>query len=155
MRRVGSLGFSVSVSPGGLRGKDAALERPAARTSADPQQRNRYRAAIRVRADAMQFGEAKPDTTGNTISANRTHRALCKLSALRTHRQGLIADSEQFPARIDFRLRTGPGRALGAGTQSDAELRGNLACRRLGAERKYVKRIHARDTGKAGRQFAR
>ena len=28
-------------------------------------------------------------------------------------------------------------------------------CRRLGSERKYVKRIYARDTGKAGRQFAR
>ena len=54
-----------------------------------------------------------------------------------------------------FRLRTGPRRALGADTPRDAELRGNLACSRLGSERKYVKRIHARDTGKARRQFAR
>jgi hypothetical protein len=54
-----------------------------------------------------------------------------------------------------FWLRTGPCRALGADPPRDAELRGDLACRRLGSERKYVKRIHARDTGKAGRQFAR
>jgi hypothetical protein len=53
------------------------------------------------------------------------------------------------------RLRTRPGRALGADTPRDAELRGDLACRRLGPERKYVKRIYARDTGKVGRQFAR
>jgi hypothetical protein len=54
-----------------------------------------------------------------------------------------------------FWLRTGPCRALGADPPREAELRGDLACRRLGSERKYVKRIHARDTGKAGRQFAR
>ena len=54
-----------------------------------------------------------------------------------------------------FRLRTGPCRALGADTPRDAELRGDLACSRLGSERKYVKRIYARDTGKARRQFAR
>ena len=54
-----------------------------------------------------------------------------------------------------FWLRTGPCRALGADPPRDAELRGDLACRRLGSERKYVKRIHARDTGQAGRQFAR
>lgn len=54
-----------------------------------------------------------------------------------------------------FWLRTGPCRAPGADPPRDAELRGDLACRRLGSERKYVKRIHARDTGKAGRQFAR
>lgn len=57
--------------------------------------------------------------------------------------------------RLPVTLRTGPGRALGADTQSDAEVRGDLACRRLGSERKYVKRIDARDAGKAGRQFAR
>jgi hypothetical protein len=57
--------------------------------------------------------------------------------------------------RWPFRLRNGPCRALGADTPRDAELRGDLACRRLGSERKYVKRIYARDTGKAGRQFAR
>jgi hypothetical protein len=57
--------------------------------------------------------------------------------------------------RSGFRLRTGPCRALGADTPRDAELRGDLACRRLGSERKYVKRIYARDTRKAGRQFAR
>jgi hypothetical protein len=44
---------------------------------------------------------------------------------------------------------------LGADTPRDTELRSDLACRRLGSERKYVKRIYARDTGKAGRQFAR
>lgn len=54
-----------------------------------------------------------------------------------------------------FWLRTVPCWALGASPPRDAELRGDLACRRLGSERKYVKRIHARDTGKAGRQFAR
>ena len=57
--------------------------------------------------------------------------------------------------RSGFRLRTGPCQALGADTPRDAELRGDLACRRLGSERKYVKRIYARDTGKAGSQFAR
>ena len=46
-------------------------------------------------------------------------------------------------------------RRLGADTPRDSELRGHLACRRLGSKRKYVKRIHARDTGEAGRQFAR
>ncbi len=56
---------------------------------------------------------------------------------------------------MGFRLWTGPCRALGADTPRDAELRGDLACRRLGSERKYVKPIYARDTGKAGRQFAR
>jgi hypothetical protein len=54
-----------------------------------------------------------------------------------------------------FWLRTGPCRALGADPPRDAELRGDLACRRLGSERKYVKRIYPRDPGKAGRQFAR
>ena len=54
-----------------------------------------------------------------------------------------------------FRLLTGRCEALGADTPRDAELRGDLACRRLGSERKYVKRIYARDTGKAGREFAR
>jgi hypothetical protein len=58
-------------------------------------------------------------------------------------------------SRSRFRLRTGPCRALGADTPRDAELRGDLACSRLGSERKYVKRIYARDTGKARRQFAR
>src|SRR4051812_9965046 len=57
--------------------------------------------------------------------------------------------------RKTFWLRTGPCRALGADPPRDAELRGDLACRRLGSERKYVKRIYARDTGKAGRKFAR
>jgi hypothetical protein len=57
--------------------------------------------------------------------------------------------------RSGFRLRTGPCRALGADTPRDAELRGDLTCSRLGSERKYVKRIYARDTGKARRQFAR
>src|SRR5271154_6551463 len=52
-------------------------------------------------------------------------------------------------------LSTGPCRALGADTSRDAEVRGDLACRRLGSERKYVKRIYARDPGEAGRQFAR
>ena len=54
-----------------------------------------------------------------------------------------------------FWLRTDPCRALGADPPRDAELRGDLACRRLGSKRKYMKRIYARDTGKAGRQFAR
>src|SRR3954454_9305160 len=54
-----------------------------------------------------------------------------------------------------FWLRSGPCRALGAYSSRDAERRSDLACRRLGSEWKYVKRIHARDTGKAGRQFAR
>ena len=54
-----------------------------------------------------------------------------------------------------FGLLTGPCQALGADTPRDAELRGDLACSRLGSERKYVKRIYARDTGKARRQFAR
>jgi hypothetical protein len=58
-------------------------------------------------------------------------------------------------SRSRFRLRTGPCRALGADTPRDAELRGDLACSRLGSERKYVKRIYARDTGKGRRQFAR
>lgn len=58
-------------------------------------------------------------------------------------------------ARMGFRLRTGVCRALGADTPGEAELRGDLSRRRLGSERKYVKRIYARDTGKAGRQFAR
>jgi hypothetical protein len=58
-------------------------------------------------------------------------------------------------SRSRFRLRTGPRRSLGANTPRDAELRGDLACSRLGSERKYVKRIYARDTGKARRQFAR
>jgi hypothetical protein len=57
--------------------------------------------------------------------------------------------------RSGLRLLTGPCQALGAGTQSDTEVRGDLACRRLGSERKYVKRVYARDTGKAGRQLAR
>lgn len=55
----------------------------------------------------------------------------------------------------EVRLRTGPCRALGADTPRDSELRGDLARRRLGSERKYVKRSYARDTGKTGRQFAR
>jgi hypothetical protein len=54
-----------------------------------------------------------------------------------------------------FRLLTGPCQALGADTPRDAELRSDLACRRLGSERKYVKRIYARDTRDIGRQFAR
>ncbi len=58
-------------------------------------------------------------------------------------------------SRSRFRLRTGPCRALGADTPREAELRGDLACSRLASERKYVKRIYARDTGKARRQFAR
>ena len=58
-------------------------------------------------------------------------------------------------SRSRLRLGTGPCRALGADTPRDAELRGDLACSRLGSERKYVKRIYARDTGKARRQFAR
>src|SRR5271170_2842513 len=41
------------------------------------------------------------------------------------------------------RLLAGPCQALGADTPRDAELRGDLACRRLGSERKYVKRIYA------------
>ncbi len=57
--------------------------------------------------------------------------------------------------RSGFRLWTGPCRAVGADTPRDAEVRGDLACRRLGSERKYVKRIYARDTGEAARQFAR
>lgn len=57
-------------------------------------------------------------------------------------------------ARKGFRLRIGPCRALGTDTPRDAELRGDLAGRRLGSERKYVKRIYAQDTGKARRQFA-
>jgi hypothetical protein len=44
---------------------------------------------------------------------------------------------------------------LGADTPREAEVRGDLACRRLGSERKYVKRIYARDIAKVGRQFAR
>jgi hypothetical protein len=58
-------------------------------------------------------------------------------------------------SRSRFRLLTGPCQALGAGTTRDAEVRGDLACRRLGSERKHVKRIYARDTGNVGRQFAR
>ena len=58
-------------------------------------------------------------------------------------------------SRSRFRLRTGLCRPLGADTPRDAELRGDLAGSRLRAERKYVKRIHARDTGKARREFAR
>ena len=58
-------------------------------------------------------------------------------------------------AREGFRLRTELCRALGADTPRDAELRGDRACSRLGPERKYVKRIYARDRGKARRQFAR
>ena len=54
-----------------------------------------------------------------------------------------------------FRLRRGLCRPLGADAPRNAELRGDLAGSRLRAERKYVKRIHARDAGKAGRQFAR
>jgi hypothetical protein len=54
-----------------------------------------------------------------------------------------------------FRLLTGLCRPLGADAPLNAELRGDLAGSRLRAERKYVKRIHARDAGKAGRQFAR
>jgi hypothetical protein len=57
--------------------------------------------------------------------------------------------------RSGVRLRTGPCRALGADTPRDAELRGDLACCGLGSERKYMKRIYARDTGNARRQFAR
>jgi hypothetical protein len=56
--------------------------------------------------------------------------------------------------RSGFRLLTGPCQALGADTPSDAELGGDLACRRLGSERENVKRIYVRDAGKAGRQFA-
>jgi hypothetical protein len=48
-------------------------------------------------------------------------------------------------------LLTGPCHALGADTSRDAELRGDVACRRLGSERKYVKRIHAGDAGEARR----
>jgi hypothetical protein len=68
-----------------------------------------------------------------------------------------VRDEPGVPAavRSRFRLRTGPCRALGADTSRGAELRGDLACSRLGSERKYVKRIYARDTGKARRQFAR
>ncbi len=82
-----------------------------------------------------------------------------------SQRAGLMADRNRDDGdaarmtlprrRSDFRLRIGPCRALGADTPRDAELRGDLACSRLGSERKYVKRIYARDTGEAGRQFAR
>jgi hypothetical protein len=64
-------------------------------------------------------------------------------------------DTLPFRRYMTFRLLAGPRQALGADTPRDAELRGDLACRHLGSERKYVKRIYARDTGNVGRQFAR
>ena len=57
--------------------------------------------------------------------------------------------------RSDAPVWTGPCRALGADTPRYAELRGDLACRRLGSEGKDVKSIYARDSGKVGRKFAR
>jgi hypothetical protein len=56
---------------------------------------------------------------------------------------------------VERPLLTGPCQAMSAYTARDAELRGNLARRRLGSERKDVKCIYARDSGNAGRQFAR
>jgi hypothetical protein len=70
-------------------------------------------------------------------------------------RQAALIERRPPHRSSGFRLRTGPCRALGADTPRDAKVRGDLACRRLRSERKYVKRIYARDTGKAGRQFAR
>ncbi len=71
------------------------------------------------------------------------------------HRTGVKVPNCWVRCYKKFRLLTGPCQALGADTPRDAELRGDLACSRLGSERKYVKRIYARDTGNAGRQFAR
>ena len=48
-------------------------------------------------------------------------------------------------------LGTGPCRAVGADPPCDTELGGDLACRRLGSQGKYVERVYARDPGQAGR----
>src|SRR3954463_16537361 len=71
------------------------------------------------------------------------------------HRTGVKVPEPRGGCCRTLWLWTGAWPALGADPPREAELRGDLACRRLGSERKYVKRIYARDTGKAGRQFAR
>ena len=48
-------------------------------------------------------------------------------------------------------LGTGPCRAVGADPPCDTELGGDLACRRLGSQGKYVERVYARDPCQAGR----
>jgi len=48
-------------------------------------------------------------------------------------------------------LGTGPCRAVGADPPCDTELGGDLPCRRLGSQGKYVERVYARDPCQAGR----
>src|SRR4051794_25577038 len=78
-----------------------------------------------------------------------------RLCGTSEHRTGVKVPEPRGGCCRTLWVWAGAWRALGADPPREAELRGDLACRRLGSERKDVKRIHARDTGKAGRQFAR
>ncbi len=87
---------------------------------------------------ALRSPDAPPDGSCETSEPDR-----CEGPELRGRRY------KTFP------LLTGPSQTLGADPPREAELGGDLACSRLGSERKYVKRIYARDSGNVGRQFAR
>jgi hypothetical protein len=97
-------------------------------------------------------GRSRDDHGHDDPSPGRITGGPCGTARGAAITQGVHAREKR---RKGFGLRTGPCRALGADAARDAELRGDLACRRLGSERKYVKRVYARDTGKAGGQFAR
>ena len=99
-------------------------------------------------ADVLELHALIIGATASEAADQLAHRSLGP-------RTGRLDPQLQQRRHSGLRLLTGPCWALGADTPRDAELRGDLACRRLGSERKYVKRIYARDTGKAGRQFAR